>query len=266
MNIQKLIATASLSMTVLAANAMAEDVIQTDRPDFVESSNTVGKGRFQIETSIAYEFDKNNTERSRTFATPTLLRLGVSENWELRFETDGRLNQGVQDLTTRQTDRASGYGDFSLGLKWHQDDGDEKTFSPSTGWLFHLDMPAGSKAFLSHRVRPSLRYVAEWELPNDYSIGVMPGVIYDVNDDRDRYLAGILGLVVGKSFTDKFRGFVEFGGQTITSKSNGGSQLTFDIGVAYLLTNLVQLDVLYNRGLNRYTPDDFFGMGLSIKY
>jgi hypothetical protein len=266
MDIQKHIPIASLLLLVFATNVMAEDEIQTDRPDFVESSNTVGKGRFQIETSIAYEFDKNSSERTRTFSTPTLFRFGVSENWELRFETDGILNQDVQDLATRQSNRASGYSDFALGLKWHQDDGDEKTLSPSTGWLFHLDMPAGSKAFLSHQVRPSLRYVAEWELPNDYSLGVMPGFIYDVNDDKDRYLAGILGVVLGKSFTDKFRGFVEFGGQTITSKSNGGSQLTFDLGMAYLLTNLVQLDLVYNRGLNHYTPDDFIGMGLSIKY
>lgn len=249
-----------------SSEVKAADVIQTDRPDFVESSNTVGKGRFQLETSIAYEFDKNNSARSRTFSTPTLLRLGVSDDWEFRFETDGRLNQQTDDLSTRSTERVSGYADFSLGLKWHQADGDEKTFSPSIGWLFHLDMPAGSKSFLSQMVRPSLRYVAEWELANDFSIGIMPGLIYDVNDDRDRYWAGILGLVVGKSFTEKFRGFVEFGGQSITTKKNGGSQLTFDIGVAYLVSDLIQLDVLYNRGLNTYTPDDFVGMGLSIKY
>jgi Putative MetA-pathway of phenol degradation len=260
----------NISVVILAlwsvTNAYAEDQIQTDRPDFVESSNTVGKGRFQIETSVAYESDKNSDARSRTFSTPTLLRLGLADDWEFRFETDGRLSQRVEDLSTHQTDHANGYADFALGFKWHQDDGDEKTMAPSTAWLFHLDMPAGSKAFLSHQVRPSLRYVAEWELANDYSMGVMPGLIYEVNDTGDRYWAGIFGLVVGKSFSDKFRGFVEFGGQSITSRRNGGSQLTFDIGVAYLLNDLVQLDLLYNRGLNQYTPDDNIGLGLSVKY
>jgi Putative MetA-pathway of phenol degradation len=260
----------NISIAILAlfstTNVFAEDQIQTDRPDFVESSNTVGKGRFQIETSVAYESDKNSDERSRTFSTPTLLRLGVSENWELRFETDGRLNQRLEDLNTNQTDHANGYADFALGFKWHQDDGDEKTMSPSAAWIFHLDMPAGSKEFLSQKVRPSLRYVAEWELANDYSVGVMPGLIYEVNDDGDRYWAGIFGLVVGKSFSDKLRGFVEFGGQSIASESNGGSQLTFDIGMAYLVTDLVQLDLVYNRAMNQYTPNDTLGLGLSIKF
>lgn len=247
-------------------HAYAEDQIQTDRPDFVESSNTVGKGRFQIETSVAYESDKNSDVRSRTLSTPTLLRLGVADDWELRFETDGRLSQRVEDLNANQTDHTNGYADFALGFKWHQDDGDEKTMSPSAAWILHFDMPAGSKEFLSQKVRPSLRYVAEWELPNDYSVGVMPGLIYEVNDDGDRYWAGIFGLVVGKSFSDKLRGFVEFGGQSITSESNGGSQLTFDIGMAYLVTDLVQLDLVYNRALNQYTPNDTLGLGLSIKF
>jgi hypothetical protein len=260
----------NISIAILAlfcvANVYAEDQILTDRPDFVESSNTVGKGRFQIESSIAYESDKRSDERSRTFSTPTLLRLGVADDWELRFETDGRLSQRVEDLTTNQTDHANGYADFALGFKWHQDDGDEKTMSPSAAWILHFDMPAGSKEFLSQKVRPSLRYVAEWELPNDYSIGVMPGLIYEVNDDGDRYWAGIFGLVVGKSFTDRLRGFVEFGGQSITSESNGGSQLTFDIGTAYLVTDLVQLDLVYNHSLNQYTPNHTLGLGLSIKF
>lgn len=249
-----------------AANVYAEDEIQTDRPDFVESSNTVGKGRFQIETSVAHEWNKNSSERSRTFSTPTLLRLGLADDWEFRFETDGRLSQRVEDLSTHQTERDTGYADYALGLKWHQSDGDEKAMLPSTAWLLHFDMPAGSKAFLSHKVRPSLRYVAEWEFANDYSLGVMPGIIYEVNDDQNRYWAGIFGLVVGKSFSDKLRGFVEFGGQSITSKNNGGSQLTFDTGLAYLLTDLTQLDIVYNRALNRYTPDDNLGLGLSIKF
>lgn len=54
---------AALPMVAMAAGVHAqeqEDTIQTDRPDFVESSNVVGKGRFQIETSIAYERDSNS--------------------------------------------------------------------------------------------------------------------------------------------------------------------------------------------------------------
>ncbi len=90
--------------------------------------------------------------------------------------------------------------------------------------------------------------------------------IYDVNENNDRFVGGILGVVLGKAFTDKFRGFLEFGGQEIMRKKDGGSQITLDAGVAYLLTDYVQLDAVYNAGLNRYTPDHTFGAGLSVNF
>ncbi len=56
------------------AHAADDDTIATDRPDFVESSNVVGKGRFQVETSIGMDRSKSAGVRERTWATPTLLR------------------------------------------------------------------------------------------------------------------------------------------------------------------------------------------------
>lgn len=255
-----------LTALLLPSLASAEDEIQTDRPDFVESSNTVGTNRFQIETSVAYERDKNSDEKTQTFSTPTLLRLGIADNWELRLETDGAFNQKIEDRTSSTSTRDSGLADFALGFKWHQSDADEKTMAPSTAWIFHLDMPGGTDRFKSTKVRPSLRYVAEWEFANDFSLGVMPGLIYDVNDNNDRFLGGILGIVLGKSFSDNLRGFVEFGGQEIMRKKDGGSQLTFDMGLAYLVNPLTQLDIVYNKGLNQYTPDHTLGIGLSVKF
>jgi hypothetical protein len=255
---------AALVCTEVGAEEV-DDAIQTDRPDFVESSNVVGKGRFQIETSVGYARDSNREERSRTFSLPTLLRIGFSDNWEFRVESDTWLHQRVRERETGDRSTERDWSEYALGLKWHQQDADDKG-SPSVGWLFHVDMPSGADSFLTNKFRPSVRMVAEWELPNDYSLGVMPGMIYDVNDQNDRYIGGMLGVVLGKSFTDKFRGFIEFGGQEIKRKKDGGSQLTFDIGVAYLLTDYVQLDAVYNAGLNRYTPDHTFGLGLSAKF
>lgn len=69
-----------LSLGVAAGPALAEEPIATDRPDFVESSQTVGLGRWQIETSVAWEEDEDGAFEASAFSTPTLLRYGFAES------------------------------------------------------------------------------------------------------------------------------------------------------------------------------------------
>jgi len=251
------IISAALAAALLPLAAHAEEEpMATDRPDVVESSNVVGKGRFQIETSFASESNKVAGVKTTTRMTPTLLRYGITENTELRLETDGFLREGGE----------RGFADVSLGLKWHTHDGDNATGKPSVGWLFHADLDSGSSAFRGHGVRPSVRMVAEWELPQDWSLGVMPGVLRDTNDAGEHYVAGSLAVVLGKSWTDKFRTFVEVAGHQLTSAKNGGSVVTYDLGMAYLITPTMQVDTAVSFGANDHSPDQQWTVGFSIKF
>jgi len=253
------------NIDVLAAGDGAgdSDKIATDRPDFVESSDVVGKHRFQIETSVAQERNKGDGVRERTFSTPTLLRYGVSDTLELRAETDGRLIVRTDDLVagTRSTER--GYGDLSLGVKWHAID--EAGLTPSLAVLAHVDLDSGSASFRGKGARPSLRAVAEWELAHDMSLGIMPGLLLDKDDAGRRYTGGILGVVVGKEWNERWRSFVEVAAPRIARARNGGSLVTLDVGGAYLLNKYCQLDSAISRGLNRNTADWSWTIGLSLK-
>ncbi|WP_426207855.1 transporter [Massilia sp. TWP1-3-3] len=169
------------------------DSITTDRPNFVESSNVVGAGRVQLETSIGIDRSKVDGVREHTIATPTLLRFGVSDTVELRVETDGAMRSRTTDGSSpRQSKR--GYGDVSLGLKWHAVDAAGAL--PSLGLLFHADLDTGSAPFRGQGTRPSARIVAEWELGAGMSLGVMPGFVYERHAGGTH---GILGVVVGKA-------------------------------------------------------------------
>jgi hypothetical protein len=104
----------------IAAGAVCaqEEGIVTDRPDFVESSKVVGKGCFQLETSVAQDRDNQGASRQRTWTTPTLLRFGVGDALELRVETDGRtIDRGKPAVGPSTT--SAGYADTALGVKWH---------------------------------------------------------------------------------------------------------------------------------------------------
>lgn len=255
----------ALLACTIAGHAWADDEpLATDRPDFVESSDVVGKGRVQIETSLAWERDRQGGIKARLSSTPTLLRVGVSDAWELRLETDGRLRLTTDAAGTSTRDR--GWSDLSFGAKWHQRDGDEAAGTPGLGWLFHLDADTGSGAFRGQGVRPSVRMVAEWEFAGGWSLGVMPGVFRDRDESDRHFTGGILAAVLGKSLNDRTRVFVELSGEQIAAARHGGNITTLDAGIAYLVTNDVQLDAAMSRGLNRNAPDFAWTVGLSLRF
>jgi len=246
--------------------AFAEEAISTDRPDFVESSEVVGRGHLQIETGFSSERNEADGIKTRLRSTPTLLRIGVSEAIELRVETDGYARSSTHETATGTTVHERGFSDVSLGAKWHMQDGDEATGAPGIAWLAHVDVDSGSPAFRGQGLRPSLRAVAEWELPQDFSIGVMPGLLLDKREDGGRYVAGIFAVTLGKSWSSDWRSFIELAGQQLASKKNGGSVVTFDAGVTYLVNQSLQLDASFSRGLTADTPDFQWGVGLSIRF
>jgi hypothetical protein len=245
-----------------AAHAADDDSISTDRPDFVESSQVVGKGRVQLETSVQWERDRHADPASRTLSTPTLLRIGMGESTELRIETEGR-----NIIRSSGEATVAGYADTELGVKWHLADQQGEGFggAPSMGVLLHAALPSGSRELRGHGVRPSLRLAAEWDLADGYSFGVMPGLAQESDDAGKRYGYGILAATLGKEFNERVRGFVELAAPQIARAGHGGTQASFDTGVTYLVNKDLQLDVSLTHGLNRRTPDLSLAFGLSLR-
>ena len=95
-------------MFLALGNAHGAEPIDTDGPDFVESSEVVGKGRIQFEADVTSE------------RVTTLVRLGVADTVELRAETEGR-------------------EDFAIGIKWHSQDRDPAGGVPALSWIVHFD-------------------------------------------------------------------------------------------------------------------------------
>jgi hypothetical protein len=244
------------------AIAADDDGIATDRPDFVESSSVVGKGVVQIETSLAHERDKRDGVKTTLRSTPTLLRYGIVQDFELRLESDGLLSQNVSGPAISARDR--GTADMSLGVKWHFADGNETQGRPALALLAHLDIDSGSAAFRGPGKVPSVRITSEWELADDASFGVMPGLAYAKDDGTGkRYWSGILAATYSRPLTGPVRGFVEIAGQELRSKRYGGNVVTFDTGITWALDRDTQLDLSINLGLNKNTPDRAMALGFS---
>lgn len=243
-----------------AALAQYDDAIASDQPDFVDSSDVVGKGRVQIEAGVAVERDRDGGSRERTTTTPVLLRVGIAETLELRIETDGHVNQR-SDGASRARER--GWADDMLGVKWHVRDGEGG--GPSLGLILQAEFDSGSRAFRGNGVQPSLSMAADWELPGDLSLGVMPGVTRVRNDDGSHAVNGLLGIVLERSWNERFGTFAEFAAPRIARARSGGSQAQVDVGATWLLTRDCQAAVMYSRGLNGRTPDHALVLGVSLR-
>ena len=254
-------------LATAAARAADDGKIVTDRPDAVESSDTVGRGRFQIETSFAREWTRKDQAtglRRVSTSTPTLLRFGIVDDIELRIETNGRIRTSLRG--DGDAELVKGWADAAIGLKWKQQDGDIGTGRPDIAWLVHADLASGSRTVRGNGLRPSVRMVAEFDMPEAVAIGVMPGVTWDKRTDGKREVSGILAVVVGKEWSDKVRTFAEIALPRIATARNGGNVALLNLGIDYWIEKHVKVDLSIQRGLNRNTPDWGGAVGFSIKF
>lgn len=235
------------------------DALVTDRPDAAEASVTVGKLRFQVETSVAFSHDHDAGVTSRTYGMPTLLRFGVIDPLELRVE--GEL-VSIQTETGATTQR--GVPDMAFGLKAHAFD--QKGVRPSFGVLAHVGAPTGTDALSSNALEPSFKVLADWELPADFSLGTNYGFDIPARDIAGDKFARFLYAAALNHPTpflkERMRVFIEAAG-AVPFKKGKTMEHTFDAGLALFLTPDIQLDSFVAIGLNAASAGVQTGLGFS---
>jgi hypothetical protein len=248
----------ALTGAILPVTAFSQTIV-TDRPDFVEAASTVGKGSTQIEAAVAFAETEANGTEVEDFGTPFLLRVGFADAWEARVETFG-YRRSTEEVGTSEV-TTDGVSDFAVGVKWAFF-APESGNAPAMGALVHLRLPIGSNDFQGDGTVPSLRISAEWDLGDDWGIGIMPGIRYDRLGD-ERFVAGLIGAVAGKGLTDTFRVFAEIAFEQIAKDQNGGDVGFVDFGGTFLLNPRWQLDASTFVGITDQAPDYGFSLGVS---
>lgn len=240
----------------LIGKAFGLEPIDTDGPDFVESSEVVPQGYFQYELGLGSSLSSRNSQQARLTDTPLLLRYGIAKDWELRLASDGYINQDGQ----------RGVGNTDIGFKYHSQDRNIETGAPAIAWIVHFQTPIASPYFRTGGVLPSLRSVITWSLANHFALGIMSGLAVQSNDSGQNYTAGIFGAVLNKQVTDKARVFIELSMPTISTPNQNGIITSGDFGAAYLLTNDTQLGFRAGAGLNTNSPRQYILFELAQRF
>lgn len=252
-----------LALACVHARADDNDTISPDRPNFVNSSQTVGQNRFQLEGGLQWARERDPDAHLRTLTTPLTLRYGLGDAFELRLETDGRTIVHAVDPSGGAHSTVAGYADSALGFKWHI--ADQHGAVPSYGLIATVTPPSGSRALRGQGARPVAYLPAEWDFSHGWSLGVMPGIGVDHNDGGARFTYAVMAASLGKAFTPRLNGFLELALPQIAHGADGGTRAGVDTGATWLVNKDCAVDFIVQRGLNRATPDWSVGFGISFR-
>ncbi len=224
--------------SILFVGFVYSQEIVTDRPDQTESSSTVPKNNFQIESGVSVEIDENDDKVINTAIPSTLFRLGVLDWLELRLVSQFEINSTRNlDITSRKL----GISDLELGFKVQCFQKEEVNFEMA--FLSHLLIPSGSLEFTNEKVGVINKLSIAHELGNKFGVGYNLGYDY-LGRDKGSFTNS---LALGYSVTDKLGIYIEPYGEWENFENYIAN---FDAGMTYLLKPNLQLDFSFGTGLN----------------
>ena len=255
-------AIAALSMATACGIALGEP--NGARVDFLDSPAVIGLGQWQFDPVFPLLAGPHAQGASRFAAHFAALDVPVNpgQTMALRAAAAGPADELPLETANDRLRRLRGFSDVSLGAQWRVRGGDAG-WLPGVAWLADVESTTGSPAFRDRNFRPSLRATAQWELPQQLTLGVMPGVYRDRGDDGRHFAAGVLAVTLGKAWTPRLQGFVELAGQCLSRAQADASLLNVDTGVAFVASKTLQVDMVVSRSLSGSASQQVRG-GLSV--
>ncbi len=237
---------AALLLLAVSGASAQEAPIATDRPGFLFSSLTVGRGVAQVELALP---SVTHDEDVRSTSLAGLLRFGVGDTFELRL--------GAPLFTSPD----SGYGDLEVGAKWHLLDNEGAR--PSFALIPSVILPTGEDGFSAEDPLYQLVTATEWTLADGWGVGLLAGFLRG-DSAGDSYLQQAYGALLGRT-VGPWSPYVE--AAHVRTDLEGAPDTSFlGGGLKYLVSNGVQIDVNFDRGLTGESPDWLFGLGLAARF
>lgn len=235
-----------------AVSCYAEDAdkaINPDRPGTSNSSFTVDKGRLQVESGFAFQTDKG--EDRTLYTVPLTLRYGLSNNLEIRVDSDFLSLQGSE----------SGIADLSPGIKWNFSPG-----NPSFGLLAGARTDTGSNNFKGKGTEPYLILAANIDSAAGSDLEINIGTARRIDSDsNERFFQWTFAATYTIPLTEKLQGFAELA-SIGPDMADGIYVTTIDGGLAYLINKDMQIDFDVMKGLSSRGVDLFGTCGISVRF
>ena len=238
--------------TVLPGKAELPEM-GTDRPDYTESSEVVGKGVAQVENGFTVE----RSQGGSSLAGPELLlRVGLTRRLELRVGGDGFLLQRMPGA-----EKVAGHSDVELAAKILLFE--QGHFRPALSLIPLLSLPLGSPEFSSGAYDPTLKVALGKDLPEGFSVGGNAN-FSSITTPDGRFLQTAFSVSVGHSLGHGYGGYWEIFGFTPWEKAGSAAWIA-NTGITRSIGKNAQVDVRVGKRLTDSGPGWFWGMGIAVR-
>lgn len=259
------------------------NLISTDRPDFTDATYSVGKNRVVVETG--YTFRNSETSEikvNRQQLPESLMRLGLTDEFELRIKWNGIVTSEIKDKTTGVSTSSFGSDDLQLGFKYEviQQDG----WKPMLTMLGGAAIPSGTRGVSAKQVQPFANAVLGWGIRRWLYLKVSTGTDFLKSNDATHVFAGSIedGRLVTSAIDNttewhtsasllyqvspRVGGFLEWFAFYSRDSSDNRPAHYLDIGYFLYATTNVQFDIRIGERLSDRVDTLFTGAGMSVRY
>lgn len=217
--------------------------------------------------------DTLETERAVVSALrDNVVARAVTSSWRLSLGTPyvprgavvlrGNAGNAGNDLADDPAEPSPDALDLSLGARWRVLHGDVASHVPMAAWMPDLQSADAHAAAL----RPTMSLSGEWALPNDFSLGVMPGMAVDYSTGGRRQATGTFAVTLGKSWSPQWRTFVDMARDRVATLQLAGAATSVDAGITFVAAPGTQIDFAVTRGLSDTATPLQAGVGLSSSF
>lgn len=259
------------------------NLINTDRPDFTDATYTVGKGVTILESGYTYrKSDDTELHLDRRQLPETLLRVGVTDELELRFKYVGYVMTTINDQTTGLKTSIFGNDDLQISFKYEvlqQDD-----WRPMVTFLGGTTIPSGTGGISANQTQPFANLVYGWGFRRWLYLKLSTGVDFVKTNDVTKVVEGSLqegplGLgdvdnisqwhqSVSLLFqaSKHFGGFVEWFSFFSDNAGDNRASNFVDTGMFIYITPNIQADIRIGERVSDRVTTIFTGAGLSLRF
>jgi hypothetical protein len=233
--------------------------IDPDRPHIADSSVNVPKGLMLQENGFQQLYANRKTG---TFDFPeTLMRLGVTNKTELRFNAPDYFSQSAMSLNPifgNASFDSVGFQNMQAGFKRRLGPIGPSKFQIAVNP--YISIPSGFNN-QSRRVDGNIKFPFSQEINEHWDIEGMESFFDPTGPDGHRNLDWQNSLVLNRSWGRQKNVFIEYVGDVF---EHGPMSNLIHFGGAYRPTRRQQIDTQFGFRMNNSAPIAFFGFGYSF--